>query len=412
MYYTNIMQKNSVMGRQGKRLSGTARRIVYNVSQFMKLEKRAGRTILKSNVTDRVARACHLSTSTVAKICRQGKSGNQFSTPTKRYEACRTKINVDDFDRQAIRRVVHGFYERHEYPTVLSLLEELKTRQLFHGGKNALHKLLLEMGFKYRTNDNKHYILERPDIVQQRHSYLRVMKANRESLHPRPVIYLDETWCNARHSRNRMWVDNDGRGGFKHSIGKGPRLIILHAGGVAGWVSKTDLIFRSKKSPDGDYHSEMNAEHFLSWFKYDLCTHIPVGSIIVMDNASYHNTVVEKIPTKSSTKDEMRRWLAKHNIEYDENDLKADLMTKIVKAKPTKMFKTDAIAENFYHTVLRLPVHHPELNPIELAWSLVKGYVAKHNKSFTLKEVEKLVPEGINIIGVGSIFILGGLTCS
>ena len=70
------------------------------------------------------------------------------------------------------------------------------------------------------------------------------MKANRESPHPRPVIYLDETWCNARHSRNRMWVDNDGRGGFKHSIGKGPRLIILHAGGVAGWVSKTDLIFR------------------------------------------------------------------------------------------------------------------------------------------------------------------------
>ena len=62
-------------------------------------------------------------------------------------KACRTKINVDDFDRQAIRRVVHGFYERHEYPTVLSLLEELKTRQLFHGGKNALHKLLLEMGF-------------------------------------------------------------------------------------------------------------------------------------------------------------------------------------------------------------------------------------------------------------------------
>ena len=57
-----------------------------------------------------------------------------------------------------------------------------------------------------------------------------------------------------------MWVDNDGTGGFKHSIGKGPRLIILHAGGVAGWVSKTDLIFRSKKSPDGDY--QMNAEHF------------------------------------------------------------------------------------------------------------------------------------------------------
>ena len=48
----------------------------------------------------------------------------------------------------------------------------------------------------------------------------------------------------------------------------------------------------------------------------------------------------------------MRRWLAKHKIEYDENDLKADLMTKIVKAKPTKMFQTDTIAEILYHSAL------------------------------------------------------------
>ena len=39
---------------------------------------------------------------------------------------------------------------------------------------------------------------------------------------------------------------------------------------------------------------------------------------------------------------------------------------------------------------------HPELNPIELAWSVVKGYVAKHNKKFTLSEIEELVPEGIS----------------
>lgn len=33
--------------------------------------------------------------------------------------------------------------------------------------------------------------------------------------------------------------------------------------------------------------------------------------------------------------------------------------------------------------MVRLPVAHPELNPIELAWSAIKGYVAKHKK-FTL----------------------------
>ena len=61
------------MGRQGKRLSGTARRIVHNVSEFMAMEKRAGRSILRMNVVERVAKACQLSTSTVANIRRQSK---------------------------------------------------------------------------------------------------------------------------------------------------------------------------------------------------------------------------------------------------------------------------------------------------------------------------------------------------
>ena len=59
-----------------------------------------------------------------------------------------------------------------------------------------------------------------------------------------------------------MWVDSDGTGGFKHPTGKGKRLIILHAGGIAGWLSQTELIFKSK-SNTGDYHNEMNATHFL-----------------------------------------------------------------------------------------------------------------------------------------------------
>ena len=87
-----------------------------------------------------------------------------------------------------------------------------------------------------------------------------------------------------------MWVDADDAdgGGFKHSTRKGPRVVIVHAGGVAGWVSKTELIFRAKHN-SGDYYSEMNSDHFLEWFEHQLCPHIPMGSLIVMDNASYHN---------------------------------------------------------------------------------------------------------------------------
>lgn len=386
------------MGRQGKELSGHAKQIVYNVSKFMSSEKRAGRSMLRMKVIERVAKACQLSTSTVAKIRHEGKSGHQFKTPTKRYTTSRVQIEVDDFDRGAIRRVVHGFYQRHEYPTLSSLLTKLKTNKLFHGGKSTLHKLLRDMGFRYRKHNNKRYIYEQPKITEQRHEYLRVTRANRQSEHPRPIIYLDETWCNSRHGRTHMWVDAEGNGGFKHSQGKGPRLIIVHAGGVAGWISKSDLIFRAKKSQSGDYHNEMNAEHFLKWFEHQLCPHIPAGSLIVLDNASYHNTQVDKIPTMSSRKDEMKEWLTRHGIAHDQRDLKKDLMAKVKEAMPAKQYETNVIAEKFTHRVLRLPVAHPELNPIELAWAYVKGYVAKNNKTFTLNEVENLVREGINTV--------------
>ena len=50
------------------------------------------------------------------------------------------------------------------------------------------------------------------------------------------------------------------------------------------------------------------------------------------------------------------------------------------------------------HEVLRLPVAHCELNPIELAWAQVKEYVRSHNQKFTLTQVKKLVHEGISNI--------------
>ena len=72
------------MGRQGQRLSSTARRIVNNVSEFMAMEKRADRSILRMNVVERVAQACQLSTNTVIRIRREAKNnkGNLLWTCT------------------------------------------------------------------------------------------------------------------------------------------------------------------------------------------------------------------------------------------------------------------------------------------------------------------------------------------
>ena len=152
------------------------------------------------------------------------------------------------------------------------------------------------------------------------------------------------------------------------------------------------------KSSTGDYHNEMNIQHFMEWWRTKLLPNIPDHSIIVVDNASYHNCVVEKIPTKSSWKTEMQTWLENHGISYDSMDLKSDLFNKTIAAQPKSVYLTDVEAEARGHEVIRLPVAHCELNPIELAWAHVKEHVRTKNKQYTMAEIEQLTPAGISAV--------------
>lgn len=84
---------------------------------------------------------------------------------------------------------------------------DLKRNGLFCGKKTSLHRLLKEMGFNYKRVNNKRRYYEEPRIVEQRHYYLEQMRRNRSE--KRPVVYLDETWCNAHHGKEKAWVEKD-----------------------------------------------------------------------------------------------------------------------------------------------------------------------------------------------------------
>ena len=62
------------------------------------------------------------------------------------------------------------------------------------------------------------------------------------------------------------------------------------------------------------------------------------------------------------------------------------LYEKIKQEKTPVVYKTDKIADLHGHEVIRTFVRHCELNPIELIWAQVKGFVAKSNTTFRLKE--------------------------
>lgn len=151
------------------------------------------------------------------------------------------------------------------------------------------------------------------------------------------IFYLDETWVNAGHTVNKVWVDEtvktprqaflDGLStGLKNPSGKGKRLIVLHIGSEEGFVAEDGLVvFESKK--DGDYHADMNADFFENWFN-DILPKLPNNAVIVMDNASYHSRFIDKAPTTKTLKADIQRWLNRHNITYRDNMVKAELLVR------------------------------------------------------------------------------------
>ena len=66
--------------------------------------------------------------------------------------------------------------------------------------------------------------------------------------------------------KTHAWLDNSEIGGTKAVLGKGKRLIVVHAGSEKGFVPGAALIMRTDGS-SADYHSSMNSEVFENWFR-------------------------------------------------------------------------------------------------------------------------------------------------
>ncbi|KAJ8985835.1 hypothetical protein NQ317_012076 [Molorchus minor] len=170
------------------------------------------------------------------------------------------------------------------------------------------------------------------------------------------IFYLDETWVNEGYGVSKVWEDkiitNTGQefmtgwleDGLKMPTEKRRRLIIMHMG-----------------SESGDYHKNLNP----AVFRFD-CLELPLGSVVVMDNAFYHSQreCTEQLATE------------KRN---DESLVKAELLT-LVRHFP-----------NFKKYVC-------ELNPIELICAQIKGKAARENTTFKLADVKKLLEAAVGEI--------------
>ena len=182
----------------------------------------------------------------------------------------------------------------------------------------TLWRTLQRWGFTYGTGKRRSALKERDYVVLARRRYLRQKRANRtpDGSLQRPEVSLDETFVNKNHSGQFTWyLEEDGPWVNKPS-GKGPRLIIVHAMTVAGWVPGAELVFEAAKRT-GDYHGQMNWENFSTWFTDQLLPHIPSHSLIILDNAPYRNVLVEDaVPTPQSRQEQLGAWLTRNALPW------------------------------------------------------------------------------------------------
>ena len=171
-------------------------------------------------------------------------------------------------------------------------------------------------------------------------------------------MYMDETWVNQNHCTYYIWLLNDESDAPKIPSGKGKRLIVLHAVTRSeGLIDGCDLVFLAK-STDGDYRQEMNSVVFLEWFENQLMPALKNHSLVVLDNASYHNVKTEDTvcPNFSQEKAVLQSYLTQHNILFSATDTKKVLYENIKQKKIPVVYKTDQIANLHGHEVLRTPV--------------------------------------------------------
>ena len=396
----------------GKRqvLHRQAREMIYKVHCYFQREAEKHVDFPHvARVQERTAEACGVGIRTVQRIVNETKQSLDASgsvvlkSPGKKHKRNKPVCDLDNFNKDVLRRTVFDMYTAGEFPTADKLVKKMKEKIGFAGSVSSMLRILKGLGFRYKMcNNGRKFLMERSDIAAARATFLRKIHEVRMAGHN--IFYLDETWVNQNHTRPSCWVMSDGSGGLKVPTGKGGRLIICHAGSaVTGFIPQSKLVFKcKKKSSNSDYHSEMNAETFEKWFIEDFLPYLPPASYIVMDNASYHSRLRDKPPTTSSKKADIIAWLSENKIQCGEKETRNELLMKVKANRSPKIYELDAIAFEKGHNVIRLPPYHCQYNPIELIWAQVKGYVADRNTTFRIADTERLVHEAIDTVSVSA----------
>ncbi len=300
--------------------------------------------------------------------------------------------------QEAVRAYIRSANKQGKHITLSDIGDFLKERseeELFHIA--TLARTLNRWGFEFGKGTRTQHLKEKDHVIAARQRYLRKKRNNRSSgLETiRPEVYLDESYVNKNHSNDFIWYSGEDGPWVQKPTGKGERLIIINAITKSGWIPGAKIVFKSTRKT-GDYHGQMNWDLFKKWFVEMLLENIAPNSLIIMDNASYHNTLSEHSPpTPLCSKKKITEWLEQNRIYCRDDCLKPELVEILKKLAPEPSYAIDEIARSCGHEVIRTPPYHPELQPIETCWGVVKNHIAR-NSDFTMKNLIEQLDAGFD----------------
>lgn len=381
------------MSQQGKQLAPEVADVVVHLKHHFDEERKAGKTVPTKDSAGRTAAALGIGVATVKRIMARHGRGETFR-PARRPGRPPGAVSA------GLQPVVRAFIRAENLSGMRVSVERVRAHLAeeceVDVPKMTLWRALRRWGFTYGQGRRRECLKEQDRVIRARREYLRAMRANRDSdgLPKRPEVYLDETFINKNHSARYTWYPHEDGPWVNKPSGVGPRMILVHAITRDGWVEGAELLFEAKRRT-GDYHGQMNWNNFSKWFQDQLMPNIPEGALVVLDNARYHNVLVEDFfPNGRSTKEELRAWLTRNGHAWHENMLKSELLGKCVRFAPQPELRLDRLAAAKGITILRTPPYHPELQPIERCWAVVKNHMAD-NCDFTMPGMRERLPEAI-----------------
>ena len=289
--------------------------------------------------------------------------------------------------------------------------------------KSMIGEVFRKLGYSYCQSRVIYKEKHKTRVVEMRHDYIREFYKNRESMEGIREIYIDEAFVRDFQQLRHLWMTEEI---FKTREVPAASVYneIAIVGGISkeGWVgvdypnlrdklresnqnytfSHGSILYFKTLNPDRrDPHTCFTTKSFGNYFRHNLIPSITdQSSLIIMDRALYHTKVTDsQLNMKKARKEELLEYLMGKGIFLDlAKSSTQQLRAMAIKVGPNLRSYIENEAQQAGHKILFTPPYHPELNPIEMAWSMVKKPIRERNKPDTNFICTEILPNRFPLV--------------